>query len=137
MTQVDLDKGMIVVAAWRLAASSDPIELLAVACTLRNGVIRPFVSPARPHFRSYGDCVDYYLRQFATRPHPTGNEPQLIDPSEGLLSKIDGLYANTTPDVTASLSAPNGASSFDNPLTPAVGPRGRLIGRFGAMNFYE
>lgn len=138
MTQVDLDKGLIVIGAWRLAASSDPMELLAVACVLRNGVIRPFVSPARPHFRSYGDCVDYYLRQFVTRPHPSGNEPQLIDPSDGLLAKIDAVYSNAQPDITASLTAPLGASAFANPRTmPEFAQGRRLIGQFGSMAFYE
>lgn len=134
MTQVDFEKGALVMACWRLASSSDTNELLAVCCAIRNSVIR--IGPI--HFPCYGAALNWYLSRFPLREGPLGREPQLVDPAEGLLAKVDGVYDNSLPDITSSLAHPAGALVFANPLRPLPEEvMGRVfIGRFGALGFY-
>ena len=132
MTQVDFEKGLIVSASWQLASSSDTMELLGVACVLRNRVMRNKLKRA-----TYGEAVQYFLKNFRTRGLPLGNEPALVDPREGLLAKVDAVYDSSLPDVTSSMAYPLGASQFyvarSNPEL-VVGLK--LIGTFGNMQFY-
>ena len=131
MTQIDFDKSLLVLAAWRLASSNDVNESTAIMCVLRNAVVRR-------GFKSYGDAVEHYTSTHPLRKHPRGNEPQLIDPETGLLSQVDGIYNCSVPDITSSTSSPFGASEFCNArIDPGFATGKKLIGNFGSMSFYE
>jgi hypothetical protein len=130
LTQTELDKAMLVLASWRLASQSDVTELLAIACVIRNAVVRG-------NFKTYGDAVNFYMRSYPLREHPHGNEPQLIDPQDGLLGKIDSIYDCSAPDITSSLANPKGASAFAVARRdPHFGDGRQLIGTFGGTQFY-
>lgn len=132
MKQEDFEKGLLASAAWQLAASNNVSELLAIACVIRNYVMRLGC-------RSYGDAINrvYAIRAGKFRPLPTGNEPHLVDPAEGLLVQVDSIYDNSAPDVTSSLANPNGATLFIDPRNETAPVGRRLIGNFGSMQFYE
>lgn len=150
MTQAEYEKGLIVMATWRLACNNDVNELVAIACVLRNWVVprwgsttEPMVS--KPTHASYSDAVAEFLSIYPTREFPRVNEAALVDPVEGMLLKVDSLYDYSLVDLTSSRSHPAGARYFGRASKAGdwfkrtvlerqdVHP---LIGTFGSQQFY-
>ena len=149
MQQTEFEKGLLAMAAWRLARSSDVNELLAILCTLRNWVTnRGLMHTGLYHFKTYTEVVENFLAIYPVRSLPMINEPALIDPREGLLAVVDGVYDNTRADITSSHANPSGARYFG--VASEVGTGSwfdeevlkqphihKLIGKFGSQQFYE
>ncbi|MHB8503429.1 MAG: hypothetical protein ACYDHE_21105 [Candidatus Acidiferrales bacterium] len=150
MQQQEYEKGVIVAAAWQLGRSNDVNELVAIMCVIRNWVIPRYGATAEPmlskaYHPSYSDVAADFLSIYPVRPLPAINEPVLVDPVEGLLLKVDGIYDCSLVDLTSSKAYPAGARYFGR-VTQAsewfqqtvlqrqnVHP---LIGNFGSQSFY-
>lgn len=149
MQSSEYEKGLLVQASWRLSRSNDINELVAVACVIRNwvvpklyqGVLRqPLVSAL--YHGTFTEAIKELYSAYPLRPLPNVDEPVLIDPSEGLLLAVDGVYDCSTPDATSSKAFPGGARYFARAGTPEwmkeIIGRGEhpLIGNFGSSQFY-
>jgi hypothetical protein len=153
MQTADYEKGLLVATSWQLAINNDVNELLAIACTIRNWVVTRFGVPRRPdarfgklYYSSYSEACESFLQLYPIRSLPAINEPGLVDPDEGLLMRIDGVYDCALVDVTSSRAFPGGARYFTRAhrhdgdwfhsevaLQPEIHP---LIGTFGSQQFY-
>lgn len=150
MQASEYEKGLLVQAAWRLARSADVNELLALVCVVRNWVIpKTYPGIVRQPLRSavyhatFSEAVKELYELYPLRDLPRIDEPVLIDPSEGLLLAVDGLYDCSTPDQTSSKAYPGGARYFSRMGTPdwmkeIIGRPNEhpLIGSFGSQQFY-
>lgn len=144
MTQADYEKGLLVMAAFKLAKSDDVNELLAIACTIRNWVV-PRMNRGQETYRTYSEAVANFLTAYPSRPLPDVFSPALIDPTDGLLARIDSVYDNSLVDITSSRSNPGGARYFGSARNPdpwfekEIIQRQELhplIGTWGAQSFY-
>ena len=148
MQSVEYEKGLLVQAVWRLARSSDTNELLAVGCALRNWIIRRGpLSPGQKYFSNYTEAIAEFMETYPLRSLPKINEPALIDPREGLLARIDGIYDCSAVDLASSHVNTQGAryfgaareigsgSKFDREVLSNQGAH-PLIGTFGSLQFY-
>jgi hypothetical protein len=150
MTQADLEKGLLVIAAWRLAKSNDPNELLAIMSVIRNWVVPRYGVKVEPmvqetYYKSYSAAIADFFEIYPTRGLPAINEPALIDPVEGLLLKVDSCYSCDMVDTTSSRAFPGGARYFGRAASPTewfqrtvlarqdVHP---LIGSFGSVQMF-
>jgi hypothetical protein len=150
MQQCEYEKALIVAAAWQLGKSNDINELVAIMCVLRNWVTPRYGAKVEPmqsksYHASYSDAVAEFLNIYPVRPLPAVNEPALVDPVEGLLLKVDGLYDCSLVDLTSSRAFPVGARYFGRVAQATesfncmvlrrqdVHP---LIGNFGSQSFY-
>jgi hypothetical protein len=120
------------------------MELLAVACTIRNHVV------SRPGsdwlvYPNYMVACDEFMGNCPTRPAPELTEDALITPPDGLLCVINGVYDCTIRDVTSNHDHPTGAKYFarvaalkeDSSDWLRIAAAARpLIGTFGSMQFY-
>lgn len=131
-------------ASFRLAQSNDVNELLAIACVIRNWVVGRFGQGAET-YRTYSEAINNFLTAYSTRQLPDSFVPALIDPSEGMLSRIDAIYNNTLADVTSSASQPGGARYFGNARNPDAWFKQEilarqdihpLLGTWGSQQFY-
>lgn len=143
MTAADYEKALIVQATFRLAKSDDVNELLAIACVIRNLVV-PRLGQV-PEYPSYTAAIEEMLNAYELRPFPRHDNPALVDPDDGLLVKVDGVYDNSMPDFTSSRSHPGGARFFCSARRPAAWFQSSildrpdvhaLIGSFGSQQFY-
>lgn len=150
MQQQDFDKSVVVAAAWQLGRSNDINELVGIMSVIRNWVVPRFGAKTEPmmekiYHASYTDAAKEFLSIYPVRALPAINEPTLVDPVEGLLLKVDGLYDCSLVDLTSSRAFPQGARYFGR-VTQAsewfertvlrrqdIHP---LIGNFGAQSFY-
>src|SRR5208282_273658 len=148
MQASEYERGLLVLASWRLARSNDVNELLAVCSTIRNWVInRGLVHIGLHHFRTYSEAIENFLTIYPLRAMPPIDAPALIDPREGLLAVVDGVYDCSRADITASHAYPGGAryfgkaseagskSWFDLEVLQNQGAHS-LIGTFGSQQFY-
>ena len=123
-------------------------ELQAILATVRNWVIqRGLVHAGLYHFRTYSEAVANMLAVYPLRAMPPIDAPALIDPREGLLAVVDGVYDCSRADITASHAYPGGAryfgkaseagskSWFDLEVLQNQGAHS-LIGTFGSQQFY-
>jgi hypothetical protein len=150
MTQSEYERSILVAAAWKLGLNNDPNELLAIMCVIRNWVVPRYQAARSPmngkiYFTSYSEAVQAFHDIYPARPLPAINEGALIDPVEGLLMKVDGIYDCSLIDVTSSRAFPFGARYFGRAANPSgwfkaevlqhqdVHP---LIGMFGSQSFY-
>jgi len=148
----EYEKALLVAAAWTLALNNDVNELLAIACTIRNWVVPRYQATRLPmngklYFVSYSEAVQNFHDVYPVRPLPIGNESGLVDPVEGLLAKIDGVYDCSLVDMTSSRAFPFGARYFirasqrglNEWIYQEVVSRQDvhpLIGTFGSQQFY-
>jgi hypothetical protein len=155
MQSSDYEKALLVAASWQLACNNDVNELLAIACTIRNWVVPRYGVPRFPDVRfgklyypSYSEAVESFLQLYPIRSLPAANEPALIDPDEGLLVMIEGVYDCTLNDVTGSKAFPGGARYFarsnrqhsddwfGKEILAHQQDTHPLIGNFGSQQFY-
>ena len=138
MTSPTYEMSLLVLRTYQAALSDNMDELCAVACTFRNRVQR------------YGKTYTQILEDaIINRPWPSTQNPALIDPQTGLLSQVEDIYRNVTPDYTANHLHKNGAMYFcDIMQHQGTGdwieenilkhPEEHcLIGKFGVQHFYE
>ena len=147
MQASEFEKALLVEAAWRLAKSNDVNELQAIACVLRNWVV-PRLGQEGQFYRSYPEAIRVHYQTYDLRDVPGASEPALIDPVDGLLAHIDGVYSGRTPDITSSHAYPNGARYFGRAGSSPSGSwftenvlnrQGEhpLIGTFGSQQFFQ
>lgn len=148
MQQGDIEKGLLVISAWRLAVSTDPWEMLAIMCTIRNWIV-PHQGQIAHFFKSYTEAVQHFYDNYPLRPLPiTTNLPVFTDLSEGIQYKVDEVYSGKYPDITGSDNNPFGARYFGRATNPSpesfffrnvISQQGAhpLIGHFGSQAFYE
>lgn len=144
----DLERGMLVIAAWQLSVSNDPFEMLAILCTIRNWVV-PHPNQIAHFYKSYPEAVRSFYEHYPLRPYPDVTTlPVFTDPSEGILYKVDEVYSGKYPDVTGSDNNPFGARYFGRATNPSpdswffktvLSQQGAhpLIGNFGSQSFFE
>jgi hypothetical protein len=128
-------------SVWVLARTSDDMELLAVASTIRNHVIVRGLGKI-PTYRTFSEACDDFLANYPQRPRPKLDDPAFVAPG-GLLFQIESIYDCSYQDVTATVDHPEGAKYFANQPDdwfkaeiagrPDIHP---LIGTFGSMMFY-
>jgi hypothetical protein len=142
VTPRDYEVAMYAQAVWRLAHSSDSMELLAVACSVRNMVVPSPLSSRQP-YASYSAACEDYLANFPTRGLPTLTDDEFVLPPDGLLCVIGGVYDCTIRDVTSTQDNPHGARWFarvtalpTNHWLQNVIKTAPLIGTFGSMQFF-
>jgi hypothetical protein len=132
------EKALLALRAYQAAKSDDVMEILCVACTFRNRVMR------------YGKTYSQVLEQAEVNrgwPYPTN--PVMIDPANGVLAQIDDIYDGTMPDLTSNHLKKEGAMYFgrvqdhqgtgdwfEENILKHPEEHG-LIGCFGVQNFYE
>jgi hypothetical protein len=142
--QADYEKALLVAACFQLAQSNDVNELLAIACTLRNWVVGRY-GQGQQTYRTYSECINNFLAAYPVRQLPDSFCPALIDPTDGLLAKIDAVFDNTLADVTSSKSHPGGARYFGSARNPDSWFKREilerqdvhsLLGTWGAMQFF-
>ena len=154
MRTEDYEKALLVAASWRLAMNNDVNELLAIACVVRNWVVPrygaqrlPMEALGRVYYSSYSAAIEAFLSLYPVRVLPPITEAALVDPDEGMLLKVDGVYDCTLNDVTSSRAFPGGARYFgrigfiasDNWFAREVLAKQDvhpLIGNFGSQSFY-
>lgn len=123
--------------AYRASKSDDPLEILCIACVFRNRVFR------------YGKTYSQVLENAeVNRGWPSIQNPALIDPTNGILNKIEDIYDGTAPDFSANHNFKDGALWFcDIMQHQGTGDwfeteilmkpeEHALIGKFGALWFY-
>jgi len=157
VTLPEYEKGLLAQACWRLARNSDVNELVAIGCVIRNWVITrvrsidarrtswPGTSGGTVYFPGYAAAIAAFLDRYPLRPLPDVTEPALVDPAEGLLAQVDGVYSCSLPDLTSSRAFPGGARYFAR-VTGAPAwfeaeilvrqDEHPLIGSFGSQQFY-
>jgi len=149
MQQEAYEKAILAMSCWRLARTNDTNELLAIACTLRNWLVRrPFADQrGLIYFDTYISAIESFMSVCPLRDMPRGNEPAMIDPSEGLLRRIDGVYDCSQPDITSNHANPQGAryfgpaceigngTWFDTEVLQRQGVH-QLVGTFGGQQFF-
>lgn len=137
----DYEIALFANAVWRLAFSSEPMELLAVACTIRNYVV-PRMG-VEPTYASFSEACDDFLSNYPIRSGPKLDDPALVLPPDGLLCRINSVYDCSMQDVTSSQDNPKGARHFARVISlpsehwlQGIIKTRELIGSFGAMQFY-
>lgn len=101
MTSATYETALLCLKSWQAAKSDNVDEILAIACVVRNRVIKT------------GRTYTQVLEELETnRGWPAINHPALISPVNGILSQIDGIYRNETPDLTSNHLHKNGALYF-------------------------
>jgi hypothetical protein len=137
MTPKGFEKALLALRAYQAAMSDDPLEILCCACVFRNRV------------HAFGkNYIDILENAEVNRGWPYPTDPVMIHPTEGILVRIDGIYDNTSPDLTANHLRRDGALYFGRVMDhqgtgddfeteilmkPEEHP---LIGTFGAQAFY-
>ena len=132
------EQSLLALAAWRASMSDNADELLAVACVIRNHVIR--------YGKSYSNVCENFI---INRPWPDIRHPLLVNPHIGLLSQVEAIYRNELPDMTSNHLHKNGALHFGR----VVDHQGKgtdfedriikqylahpLIGTWGNQQFFE
>ena len=138
MTSREFEMSLLALTAWRAAKSDNIDEILAIACVIRN------------HVHTYGKTYTAVCEGFVVnRSWPDIRHPLLINPNAGVLSAMEGIYKNETPDLTSNHLHKNGAMYFcrvvDHQGTGdwietevLLKPEQHiLIGSFGVQQFYE
>ena len=132
------ETALLALASWRAAKSENVDEMLAIACVIRNQVLRSGLT---------------YSEVISTMPlnqgYPPPNHPALIMPGTGLLAQIEDVYTNKMPDLTSNLQFKEGASYFGR-VTDEQGTGSwfevnilqqqqfhPLIGQFGTQQFFK
>ena len=148
MQQGDGEKGLLVFAAWQLAISNDPWEMLAIMCTIRNWIV-PHHGQIAHFFKSYPEAITYFYKNYPIRDLPVSTSlPCFTDQSEGIFYKVDEVYGGKYPDITGSDNNPYGARYFGRATNPSpdswfyknvISQQGAhpLIGNFGSQSFFE
>lgn len=140
MSPLEYEIAFYAASTWRLARTSDSMELLAVASVLRNHVMPRLGQISR--YKSFYECCQDFLTVYPCRALPSLSDPAFVS-KEGLLFNINKVYNCELPDVTSTHDHPAGALYFANEpdewfrteiiARPDVHP---LIGNFGSMQFY-
>lgn len=134
----EYETALLALRSWQAAKSDNIDEIMAIACTFRNRVMR------------YGKTYTQILENAeVNREWPDIRHPVLINPNNGILSQIDGIYRNDTPDLTSNHLHKNGAmyfgrvvdhqgsgDEFETKVLMNQEEHG-LIGTFGVQQFYE
>lgn len=101
MTSSQYEQALLALSAWRAAKSTNIDEILAVACVIRNHVLK--------FGRTYSKvCEGLIINQG----YPDIRHPELIKPNGGLLSQVEAIYKNDLPDLTSNHNHPDGALYF-------------------------
>lgn len=137
MTPKTYEKALLALRSYQAAQSDNIDEILAVACVLRNRVLK------------YGKTYTQVLEAAeVSRPWPAVNNPILSDPQNGILALVDDVYDNIAPDYSANHLHKDGALFFGRSqdhfdkkdwfdLNILSNPNEHpLIGNFGTMGFY-
>lgn len=138
MTSKQYEKALLALRSYQAAKSDDLMEILAIACVFRNRVQR------------YGKTYTQILEAAeVNRGWPSITHPLLISPENGILAQVDGIYENTTPDLTSNHNFKNGAmyfgravdhmntgDEFDKNVLTNQEEHG-IIGTFGVQQFYS
>jgi hypothetical protein len=138
MQPKQFEKALLALRTWQAAKSDNMDELQAIACTFRNRVLK--------FGKTYSQVLEVAE---VNRDWPDIKHPLLIEPTNGLLAFVEGVYDNVQPDFTANHLHKNGAlyfghafshqdkgDWFDNTVldNPNEHP---LIGTWGTQQFYE
>lgn len=133
----EYEMSLLALTSWRAALSDNGDELTAIACVIRNHVLR--------YGKTYSQVCEKFI---VNRDWPDIRHPALIDPHNGLISKMEGIYKNETPDYTSNHLHKDGCLYFlrvmdhqgkgtweeENILkNPFEHP---LVGQWGVQNFY-
>jgi hypothetical protein len=135
------EASLLVEASFRLSKSDDIDEILAVGCVIRNWIERDNV------YRTYPEAISHFMSAYETRALPDSSCPALVDPSQGMLQKIEDVYFNRHPDITSAHDHPGGARYFARAASEPEGSWLRteiiqhpekhpLLGTWGAQQFY-
>jgi len=116
LTPAQFEQALLAQTAWRAAKSDNIDEILAIAHVLRNRVHR------------YGKTYSAVCEEcIVNRPEwPAINHPLLINPNNGVLAAMEGIYKNESPDMTSNHLRKNGALYF-----------GRAVDHFGTGDWFE
>lgn len=142
MQPANYEAALLALASYRLAKSDNVDESIAIACVIRNHVIRTGIVGL-----TYTQVIQDFYKLRPTREWPSIANMTLTHPANGILSQIDGVYGNKTPDVTANAQNVRGAMYFarvvdedkDGWFTEEILKRQDihpLVGTFGAQQFY-
>ena len=138
MTPSQYEMALLTLRSYQAAMSDNLDEILAVACVFRNRV------------QAFGKTYSQILEQAEeNRGWPDIRHPLLINPQNGILAQISGIYKNETPDLTANHLHQSGALYFGRVMDHQntgdwfeteilMKPEEHaLIGQFGVQHFYE
>jgi|SRR5579859_595062 len=138
MTPAMYETALLALRSWQAAKSDNIDEIMAIACVFRNRVMK------------YGKTYTQILEEAeVNREWPDIRHPALINPVNGILSQIDGVYRNETPDLTSNHLHKNGAMYFGRVVEhQGTGDEfeqnvlqnqeeHQLIGTFGVQQFFE
>lgn len=138
MTPATYETALLALRSWQSAKSDNIDEIMAIACTFRNRVIR------------YGKSYTQVLEEAEiNQSWPDIRHPALINPQNGILVQIEDVYKNITPDLTSNHLHKNGAIYFgrvvdhqgtgDEFETKVLQHQDEhpLIGTFGVQQFFE
>jgi hypothetical protein len=134
----EYEMALLALTAVRAAKSDSIDEWVAIACVIRNQVLR------------FGKTYSQVCERFVVnRDWPDIRHPALIHPSTGLLAQVDAIYKNEAPDITSNHLHKEGALYFAR----VVEHQGKgtdfeeqilkhqdehpLIGTFGTQQFFE
>lgn len=137
MMPATYEAALLALRSYQAAKSDNADELLCIACVFRNRVMK------------YGKTYSQILEAAElNRGWPDVRHPALIDPQNGLLSQVEAIYRNETPDMTSNHLFRDGALWFgraqDHQNTGDLFERTilqdpynhPLIGQFGSQQFY-
>lgn len=138
MTPKVFEKSLLALASYRAAMSDNIDEILCCACVFRNRVLK--------FGKTYAEILE---NAEVSRGWPSSNSPVMINPVNGVLAQIDGIYDGSTPDLTSNHLVKNGALYFGRPQDHfgkadwfeenilKNQEEHPLIGSWGFQNFYE
>jgi hypothetical protein len=138
MNAAQYEQSLLALAAWRAAMSDNLDEIIAIACVIRNQVLR--------YGKSYSSVCENFV---VNRGWPDIRHPLLLDPYKGVLSQVESIYKNEMPDMTSNHLHKEGALFFAR----VVDHQGKgtdfeerilkqyeahpLIGSWGVQQFFE
>lgn len=115
MTPSQYEMSLLALRSYQAAMSDNLDEILAVACVFRNRV------------QAFGKTYSQILEQAEeNRGWPDIRHPLLINPQNGILTQVAGIYKNDTPDLTSNHLHKDGALYF-----------GRIMDHQGTGDWFE
>jgi hypothetical protein len=138
VTSRDYEMALLALRSWQASKSDSLDEVLAIACVFRNRVLK------------WGKTYTQVLEEAeVNRGWPDIRHPAMIDPNNGLLAAVEGIYKNETPDLTSNHLHKNGCLWFmravdhhgtgdwmDENILKNQAEHG-LVGTWGIQQFYE
>ena len=101
MNAAQYEQALLALTAWRAAKSDNLDEIIAIACVIRNNVLR--------FGKSYSSVCENFI---INRDWPDIRHPLLLDPYRGVLSQVESIYKNEMPDMTSNHNHKDGALYF-------------------------